>query len=272
MGQLDLTYKISWFTGMGLSLLCVFIQVYIYIVFPSSRKLDQKLLTQLTAARLANTILEYVAMQIPYHPIFTNISLALYTQSDAALICWMFVFTKNLYDKVVLVFPMQNTNFVIVSVAVWILTLPIGVLCPFFIEKDRQTNLQFNYFKTFYDVYALTKFIILSFNLLFFCQIFIVAMNRRKFSDKKGFLRICFVSFILVSITSIQVFLTDLWSYFGGNSKVKLHIIFTVINSYQVLAITVLFVVLSKGTSESVRKKIVLGFKRLAGLICCKKY
>lgn len=257
MEELNLVYKVFWLIGTALSVQCLLIQFFLYAVLPSSRKLDQKILTQLTLARLANVILEYFVMNGSSTDTKIRDALfALYFQTDAALVCWMFVFTKNLYDKVILVFALKKISFVLVSVSIWLLTLPVGLLCPLFLNVDSDKN-----FDTFYFVYSIVKFIILFLNLIFFCRIFWVAISRRTDRDLKGLLRTCAVSFILVCITSLQVLLTDLTAFFADENMEMLNYAFSVLNSYQVLPITVIFVILSKPINESIRKTIVLKLK-----------
>lgn len=250
--------KIVWFTGFGVSLQCLVIQLFLYAVLPSSRKLDQKILTQLTIARLGNIIFEYlVLVGHTYDPNVRDAIFALYMQTDAALICWMFVFTKNLYEKVILVFSLKKISFALVSVSIWLLTLPVGILCPLFLNKRDS-----NEFDIFYEVYAIVKFVILCMNLLFFCRIFYVAISRRNDRDLSGLLRTCLVSFNLVCITSLQVLITDLTSFFSEN-LVMLNQAFSIINSFQVFPITVIFVILSKPLDESLMNTIVLKLKAL---------
>lgn len=252
-------YKIFWLIGFSVSVLCVLIQLFLYVILASSRKLDQKILTQLTVARLGNVIVEYFVMGgTSDDPKIRDTVFALYIQTDAALIFWMFVFTKNLYDKVVLVFSLKKISFVLVSVSIWLLTLPIGLLCPLLLSIHDGRG-----FNTFYFVYGIVKFIILSMNLLFFCRIFWVAISRRPERDFKGLLRTCVVSFILVSITSLQVLLTDLTTFFAKDHEALLSFAFGVVNSYQVLPITIIFVILSKPGTESIRKTIVSKLKGL---------
>lgn len=263
---------VFWFLGISFSVVCLLAQMFIYIVLPLSRKLDQKILTHLTVARLLNSIIEYLILRLKTTslPILRDVIFAVYLQTDTALFCWMFFFTKILYFKMVQeVFAMNDKiSFILVSVTIWLGTLLIGILCPVFLNIDlhnRKNGRDTKHFVMFYDVYGIVKFIILTINLLFFCRIFWVAMKMKTERDVnvKGVLKTCLVSFILVSITSLQVLLTDFSSYFL-NKYEQLNLDFKVINSFQVLAITTIFVILTKGIcKDSLGKTLILKCQRL---------
>lgn len=229
--------KYIWLTGIALSTLCLILQLVLFKIRPQLRKMDQKILTQLTVARLLNSILEYLMTCGVFNLYTRDVTFALYLQTDIVLVCWMFVYTKNLYDKVVLVFALQKWNFVILSVLIWILTIPLGVLCPVF--------LMLGYFTEFYQAYSLLKFAILTVNVLFFCRIFYVIINRSKNSNRNftEILKTCIISFILVCLTSLQVFVNDILSFLEVNITTNA---FCVINSFQAIAATIIFLILAR--------------------------
>lgn len=231
-----------WISGIVLSTICLILQLVLFKILPRIRKIDQKILTQLTVARLLNTLLEFIMSHMLFNLYTRDIIFALYLQTDAVLVCWMFIYTKNLYDKVVLVFALQKWNFVHLSLLIWLLTIPIGVLCPVFLILE--------YFTEYYKVYAWLKFIILTVNVLFFCKIFYVIITRSKKSNRNftDIIKTCVISFILVCITSIQVFVTDILSYLEASDNVTDP--FCIINSFQVLAVTIIFLILAKNSGN----------------------
>lgn len=260
---LSTSVQVFWLIGFSVSAAGLIFQTFIYFLIPCSRKLDQKILTQLTIARLLNIALEYVVTCVTLTDSTLNdIIFGLYVQTDAALVLWMFAFSKNLYDGIMNVFT-PKSSFTLISVIIWCATIPIGILCPLLIELDlkqlMESGSRGKYFKTFYTIYAYQKFLILAVNLVLFGVIFKTAISR---NDRTvSLLRTCVVSCILVSISSVQVLVTDLFSNFMDNYP-KVSLAFGVVNSYQVIAITVVFVILvRKGCNdESFTKKITKKF------------
>lgn len=250
-----LVIKVFWLIGFSISVMGLIFQIMIYYLIPCSRKLPQKLLSQLTIARLLNVILEFMVCLVPLHSAALVDSVyALYVQTDAALICWMFVFTKNLFDDVIVVFK-DKISFTIITVIIWLVTFPIGLICPLMLELDKKNKFNTDYFDIFYRTYAVVKFIILTLNLVLYSVIIRVALMRGK-----GNLKTCLVSFGLVSISSAQVLLTDILSY-SFDKYPMVSLAFAVMNSFQVVAITSMFVILVQNNSEeSLKRKIVKKF------------
>ncbi|PZC82210.1 hypothetical protein B5X24_HaOG211018 [Helicoverpa armigera] len=115
-----------WSIGIGLSVQCLILQLALFVRLPRVRKMDQKILTQLTAARLINNIMEFLIANLLLNQYTLDVTYALYMQTDLAMVCWMFVYTRHLYDKVVLVFTLQKWNFIVLSVLIWTLTIPFA--------------------------------------------------------------------------------------------------------------------------------------------------
>ncbi|CAH0625259.1 unnamed protein product [Chrysodeixis includens] len=234
----NLAVKYVWLFGIVVSSLCFITQAVLLYLRPKIRKLDQKILTHLAAARLMNTILEYVMSHLLFNYYTKDLTFALYLQTDIVLVCWMFIYTKNLYDKVVLVFALQQRNFLLLSILIWVLTIPIGVLMPVFI--------QINVFDEAYRAYAWLKFLVLAVNLLLYGKIFYVIITRNRNSNRNftDIIKTCVISLILVCITSLQVFLTDILTYFESGDIVT--DTFCILNSFQVVAVTIIFLILAK--------------------------
>lgn len=258
--------QVFWLGGIVSSVVCISIQIFLYALLPSSRKLDQMILTQLTIARMGNNIGNYVMMALNIKDLAVlcaHPTLGIHLLTDSAITIWMFLFTKNLYDKVIQVFTLKETNFVIVSVCVWLVTIPIGVVCPIFLSFD------YNYCNIFYFTYVLLKCIVLMINFLLFCRIFWVIMTIKTDRDLKGLLRTCVISMMLLFVTSLQalveIMLVDVTAYFLLIIKFSdLGHSFKVINSYQVIAITAIFIVRSRDVEQnSIQRTIAIRLKKI---------
>lgn len=257
---------VLWYTGMCLAITCLFVQAFLYIMLPSSRKLDQKILTQLTIARLLSIVFEYGSMYESDDKIQTSAIILMYFHSDAALVCWMSVFTKHLYEKIVIVFAKKN-NFTCVSVTVWLSTLPIGITSSALIYVNS------DYIYKFCSVYCTVKCMVLSCNLLVFIKILRVVVSVEVDRNFKSTLKTCVNSFLLLSITSLQVliiiFYTDQMPFYVptyDNYRNSFLILFSIISCYQVLAITLIFIMILKAASQSeqtIIEKIVFRFRRI---------
>lgn len=173
-----------------------------------------------------------------------DITFILYMQTDAVVICWMSIYTKNLYDKVVIVFPLKNWKFLRLSLLGWLLTIPIGLLCPILLILDH--------FIEYYKVWVSLKLIVLSMNMLVFCKIFYVIINKciESKTNFAGIMKACVISFILVCITGLHALLqcmlehvlTYLWSPVNMTWIDACYIL----NSFQAIPITVIFLILTK--------------------------
>ncbi|CAH0686442.1 unnamed protein product [Spodoptera exigua] len=67
--QADLYVRI---TGIVISSLCLILQLVLYIIRPKIRKLDQKILTQLTVARMMNSVMEMCMTYQYFHEYYTK--------------------------------------------------------------------------------------------------------------------------------------------------------------------------------------------------------
>lgn len=240
-----------WITGVVISATCLLIQIFLYVVLPSSRKMDQKILTHLTVARLISTVFEYGSIYESDNIVQTSVLILVYFHSDAAVVCWMSVFTKRLYDRLVVVFA-EDMNFVSVSVTVWLLTLPAGIISSALMCVDT------HYIFKFCAIYCMIKCVILSFNMLFFCRIIRVVITARADRNFKSTVKACINSFLLLSVTSLQVlirfFYTNKTPFFvptQDTNRNSFLILFSVISCYQVMAITLIFVMILKASNKS---------------------
>ncbi|PZC82211.1 hypothetical protein B5X24_HaOG211019 [Helicoverpa armigera] len=225
-----------WIVGLGLSVQCLIIQVLLFVGLPRVRKMDQKILTQLTAARLINNIMEFLISNMIMNEYTLDVTFALYLQTDLVMICWMFVYTRHLYEKVVLVFTLHKWNFILLSVLIWTIMIPSGVLCPI--------TLMLGYFQQYYNLCAGLKFIVLAANIVFFCRILHVMVSRSRVCERNvsDIIKTIVITLLFVFLTILQVLVNDILSVFNVQSATD---VFFIINSYQPLVATILFVMLS---------------------------
>uniref|UniRef100_A0A2H1VJM4 SFRICE_033466 n=1 Tax=Spodoptera frugiperda TaxID=7108 RepID=A0A2H1VJM4_SPOFR len=224
--------------GIAFSSLCLILQLVLYKIRPKIRKLDQKILTQLTVARLIHSMMELLITYKYFDDYTRHLVFALHLQTDAVLISWMFVFTKNLYEKVVLVFVIKNIRFLKLSLLVWFLAVPVGVI--------HTVSLVKGFFVHYYIVYSSFKFIVLVINLLYFGRIFYVIRNNTKLKIK-AIIKASIIFFLLLCVTSIFVFIQIILEMlFGFEVYRTLNRIINCINIYQVVPATIIFLILTK--------------------------
>lgn len=225
--------------------------ICLFLIIPKCRKFDEQVLFQLAIARTMNTICEYYIVYyiINQHFIVINVIYTVYMQTDFVLLMWMFVFSKNLYDKVVNVFSIEKPTMFIRFVVIWTVSIPIGLLCPFLINIRK--------FRLYYEVYAHVKLFIIIVNSLFFFKIFYVAITKANGTrNVRDIVKFAIIAFILICISSLQVFLTDILSFYYYKYMTLINI-FCVMNSYQVVAFGVIFLNLaSSNTNKSLVKSV----------------
>lgn len=226
-----------WVVGIGVSLTGLLVQCVLFILIPQSRKFDEIIVHEMTIARIVGTILEfYIIYYVEYSSYIVGVIVyVIYMHSDVVMLCFMFIFTKNLYNKIVVVFPMLNYNLLVTSAVTWIAPIPLSCLGPLLMAYNQY------YCTIYWNVYAHVKFFICILNALVFIEIIRVAFRRNTF------LKTAIITFILVSVTSLQVLVTDLINYYYKNVRSRsLMLVFCVINSYQVLVLTGIFIILVK--------------------------
>lgn len=255
-----------WYVGMAISVTCLIIQVLFYSLLPASRRTDQRILTQLTVARFLNIAFEYGSLYESENTPLTCVIVLMYFHSDAALVCWMSIFTKRLYDKLVVVFA-EDMNYLCLSVSVWLCTLPVGLVSSGLLFASAPLIFKFC------SVYCIVKCVILAFNLIVFCRIFWVIATVRADRNLKKMFRTCVNCFLLVSVTSLQIFnrffYTDNTPFFvpseSNNKRNSFLILFGVLSCYQSMAITLIFVLFLNAANKSDKsliEQIVIKLKR----------
>lgn len=250
--------KSLWLTGFFVSILALLLQFFVYIFVPWCRRFDEIVLTQISIARILNTASEYVIKTESSTHLISDAIIFLWNfHTDFVLCCWMFVFTKNLYDKVVTVFHFNwQRRLWIVSLIVWVIPLPLTLFTPILMI----CKLDHTYFYYYYIVYCCVKILIMSLNGILFILVLKVAIPKYR-SDRNrkhmNTLRTVITTLILLSISFLQVLSTDLLSILDIFQDMVINI-FCVINSFQVLAVTDMFFVLVKNNCTSNRLNGVL--------------
>lgn len=146
------------------------------------------------------------------------------------------------------------------TVLVWTVTFPIGLICPILmkLEMTYSNSAEFKYLNIAYMDYSIVKVMILVINLYLHGVIFKEAVM------KGNILKTCLVSFALANITSAQtmaqIIVSDLQFEITYPDVLypDVALVFSVINSYQIIPITAMFVMLVQNQSkESLTKLIV---------------
>lgn len=234
-----------WLTGIAASCLGLLLQTFLLVLISSCRKFDEKVLIHIAVSRTMNTICEYYYtyhIMGPEPSIFYEPALVLIFHTDLMIACWMFVFTKNIYNKVVLVFSNHNWSVYAVAISIWHLTLLIGLINLFILKIFPQ------YYEHFYNAYCIAKFLIAIINIGLFLRIFAVVATRGPSTGRslKDVIKTSVMAFTLVLTNGIQVLTTDLLSFFIGYHEILINIFF-VINSFQVIPVTAIFLILLRG-------------------------
>lgn len=251
----DTALHIFWLIGIVISTLCLLTMTSFFILIRITRKLNEKILAQITFTRLLVTLCEYYIFYFEPKSVLSNdIMFCTYFATDFALVCLMLAFSKNLYNEIVIVFRAQKLNLIYTTVIIWSLSFILGFL-GIYILKYQQ------FFFDFYChvIHASLKFLIVSLNIMVYLRIFYVAYRRGKESDrdKKSALKSAFVAFLLVTTTCLQILITDLISY-GQNIPEVVVKAFCVVNSYHAVLITAIyFIIVRKKLGESTIIKTV---------------
>lgn len=247
----DPPWNYIWFLGSILSALCLIMQIVLYIKRPTLRKSDPMMLTQLTVARLINSVLELLITRSLINLYTRDLMFAMFIQTDAASVCWTVVYTTKLYEEFVQVFVNKKCNFCVLSVLIWtVITIPLGVLCPVF--------LYCGHFIEYYNVYIILKLIVLTINVLFFFRIVFVIITKSYNSNRNfsAHIKTCAITFVLICIAGLQqlslLIISDFLIQFSFDVNVsdKLLDSVLIINSYQTITITIIFLILAKNSTK----------------------
>lgn len=123
--------------------------------------------------------------------------------TEATLISWMFVFTKQMYDSLVKVFAIEKPNIIKVSLLTWILPGIVSVIlyCLFYLQNDSD-------FQYFYMYILLVKWPVLIGTAVLLIIILRSVMKTNKNSAGKNS-RIVFVMILLICMFCVQQLILD---------------------------------------------------------------
>ncbi|XP_028163997.1 uncharacterized protein LOC114355380 [Ostrinia furnacalis] len=250
------TFKVLWLCGIVISILCFLIQITFFILIRSSRKIDEKILCHITFTRIVATVFEFCVMYVQrfFFP-WRELTFGIYFTSDFAIVCWMLVFTKHLYDKIVIVFNTTKIKLIIVTVAVWLTSAIFGAVAVYLLRYNTDYFIKFC---TFF--YVILKLVIQIVNSLIYIRIFYVAFRRRNSnsSDSESVVKVACVAFLLIVTTCIQIIVTDIIAIIKGTeTNFVLVKSFCVINSVHVVPLTVIFIIIMKAKMRQTITKTV---------------
>lgn len=230
-----------WIFGISLSSLCFILQALILIFIPKTRNLDQKIIIQLTLVRVIYSITEYEIIYVePMSSALVFILFSVYQQCEVVFLCWTFVFTKNLYNKIVIAFKTDKFHYALYTFLIWISGYLIGMMCPILL------NYSYYHYKIFYLVFAFAKLCVICYNVWLFYGIYSVLIKCRTTKHEnnvKDVLKICINTFIIVSISFLHVFIFDSLTFFCGRNIIVSYIS-GILNSFQTTAFTIIFMIL----------------------------
>lgn len=228
-----------WLTGIAVSTTSFLCQIGFLLFYRPCRKYDEKTLCMLSFARTMNSIAELFVMKLIFKNVY-HIILMTYFYWDFVLVCWMFVFSKNLYDKVVAVFIVSQYSLTKVSIFIYTFSIVPALPCVLIGYMDLKT------FQIYYKAFACAKFLLLIINSYIFLRIFYVTFKNHGNLRTRSITHIvkaAIVSFILLCMTSLQTFIVDIYALVGRPGCL-IPFTFCIINSFQTLAMTVIFAIL----------------------------
>lgn len=261
----DIPFQVLWLCGIAVSILCHLVQIIFFILIRASRKTDEKILAQITFTRIVATSCEYYIMYgniISTTRWLIDFIFGLYFASDFAIVCWMLVFTKHLYDKIVVVFNTSKPNLVTVTVTIWAISSPFGIVAVYLLKYHP------SYFTIYCNfVYVILKFLIQTFNSLIYIRVFYVALKRGEANsgNLRSILKTAFVAFLLITTTCIQILVTDIIAIISGSERNEVLVkSFCIINSFHVVPLMVIFIIILKGKMrQSITKTLSLRLSEL---------
>lgn len=228
-----------WAAGIILSAICLVLQHVLFALRPALSHVDQKIIMQLSAARLVLSFLQYVfntsthgtfVMERPFN---WGAVLSLSHYFEAVVVCWMCFYYKSLRQQCHSKIPLQKWNFTVLSVVIWSATIPVGVFYFFFFTYMKYIFL----YEMIFDgikasvMVAISVTFILNCIYLFFCGA----------TYKSNYLMVgkCFF-LILVFLMAAEFFIKA--NYTSKVSEIVIFV-FYLVDSFHVLAYTVLFVI-----------------------------
>lgn len=227
--------------GLILSTICVIIQVIWLAIEKQIRRRDQKILLQLSIAKLMfvytcmadRYILNYAGW-IVYH--------FLYMELQTVTPAWMFFFAYNLHGKLVNVFVQKKYSFVKLSILIWIVPMPFAISYCLLI-KYRVIN-DFYVEITFF----LTMFPLLIANTCFLIVIFVKTIKRNKNQNNLQIVKVSLVLLVLLLTVGVQELFLLPFVYMTSVPFIYLNIILIVSQTYYVITTTIIFVIISKNS------------------------
>lgn len=165
----------------------------------------------------------------------------MYQQADLVVICWMCVFTKNLYNKIVIVFTEENFHYLRCTLLIWIPNFFIGVLCQVITEYCG-----FYYYGIFDIVCSCAVLCVLCYNAWLFINVYVVVIKRNTSEGRiKDIIKSCVIAFIIVTISFLQVLTINLLKYLCS-TNIIIQKISAIVNAFQAIAMSIIFMILVK--------------------------
>lgn len=195
--------------GIGLSATAFFLLILTAIRFREWRtNYKNQLLIQFMLARILYTIVRYICdvsnvfrLHNTETVIFIDVFGMIYT--EVALISWMFVFSKQMYEDIVKVFGVTDLNIIKTSFYTWFIPGVASILLylAYYFQYDKKLQ--------FHLIYSFVKWPVLTANAVLLIKVLksVLSNNQRKGNN----LRIIIVMVLLIFLFSFNLIIIDIY-------------------------------------------------------------
>lgn len=226
--------------GLVLSTVGVLLQVIWFAIDKKIRSKDQKILLQLSMASLFLTCLNELRNLIYLNYIYWIVRVAVNLEIRLVILTWLYIFTYNLYDKVVNDTVREN-NLVKQSILVWIVPIPFAVIfsvLTLFLFMNSELDVDMSY----YLIKAVALFINICLLIFTFTKAIILNGTPENF-------KIVTVSVTALIILLVVDLIETVYIAFDLKESVQstlFNMAFTVTETYYAIVTTVIFVIVSR--------------------------
>lgn len=246
----------AWVAGTCFSAVCLLIQATLFIWRPKIRKVDQKVIVNLTVAKYIQSCVEYKLKQHVYDSNFEVQYLVglytLYIFTETVSICWLSFYTKILHTKTFGLHVHEKGNFFLISLLVWLLP---ALFCQiiyilWFLNRSHLVGL-------LTTTLFITKCIVLCINFGIVSYILYVIIKNKlvfKYSHTRLIFSVSVILVFLLLLTAAQILVDDnnifkLYSIFSIEFNTSVYHSLCAINSFQGLSLVAIYIISIKKCS-----------------------
>lgn len=224
--------------GLVLSVCALLLLIATACLFSEWRKsFKNQLLIQFMLSRFCYTFVRYLYDMMSVFEFCIRADCVIYLNeisliyTEAALVAWMFVFTKHMYSSLVRVFSVTKPSLWKVSMATWFTPLTISMVSFMTYRSQEGNDLLF-----FFIYLALFKWPVLIANAMLLIMILksITKKNISKVNDNKSNFRLVIVMNILIWTFCFQQVFVDIYKilYIIFNLKPNLFLTYNIASMY----------------------------------------